>query len=634
MLPLFTPEYLQGISTFTLRYFENLFSRFKAPYVLVFDNYHSVAVDSNFHNTISDGLSTVPNDMNVIIVSRHDIPPALSRLHASGLIGVLGWDELRLRPGETGGIVRLRERGKTPKDIIRRLHDATDGWAAGLVLMLESLKRGTEPHLLGKLARGEIVDYFGNEIFSKIDREMQDFLLQTAFLPRMTAKMAERLTGLPNAGKILSTLVRTMILQEHHAAEPVYQYHQLFREFLLFRAKESYSSAILSDLQHRAAVLLEEAGQIEAAISLLRDLGDWDEMVRLIMKQAPSMLEQGRYRTLEEWLDSLPKEMLENDPWLLYWKGASQFPFHPSIAHPYFEKAFDRFKIRGNLEGVLLGWSGVVDSIVWTMKDFSLLDRWIQKLPELPENPEESFSPEVWIRTLSSMIIALAYRPRERSKTEEWVRRAASLMQGPDRSFGKVPIIFNLFLYYLFTGDFEQLSIAARSLQQLAQSQKAVPLVVIMARMAEMTFYQSIGDYEKCLKRITDGLKTSEDTGILFAINILIGNAILIYQNSGDLEMAQSMLERVASSLDRQAPYEKGFYHLCQARQFLLCSELALRVRRMAETASNAGHITTWSDSPVGSSGHYRIGRHEADSSSGSCIAERLSSQFLNTVAS
>lgn len=41
MLPLFTPEYLQGISTFTLRYFENLFSRFKTPYIIVFDNYHS-----------------------------------------------------------------------------------------------------------------------------------------------------------------------------------------------------------------------------------------------------------------------------------------------------------------------------------------------------------------------------------------------------------------------------------------------------------------------------------------------------------------------------------------------------------------------------------------------------------------
>ncbi len=41
-LPLLTPEYLQGISTFTLRYFENLYDRFKIPSILVFDNYHEV----------------------------------------------------------------------------------------------------------------------------------------------------------------------------------------------------------------------------------------------------------------------------------------------------------------------------------------------------------------------------------------------------------------------------------------------------------------------------------------------------------------------------------------------------------------------------------------------------------------
>ncbi|HXX35074.1 MAG TPA: AAA family ATPase, partial [Thermodesulfobacteriota bacterium] len=123
-LPLLTPEYLQGIPTFTLRYFENLFSRLKIPCVLVFDDYHAVPGDSAFHSMLSDGLSAIPDGMNVIIISRHDLPPALSRLHANGSIGMLGWDELRLRLEESTGIVRLRKKGKTPKEMIRRLHEA------------------------------------------------------------------------------------------------------------------------------------------------------------------------------------------------------------------------------------------------------------------------------------------------------------------------------------------------------------------------------------------------------------------------------------------------------------------------------------------------------------------------------
>src|SRR5512143_2821063 len=37
-LPVLTPEYLQGISTFTKRYFEKLYARLKTPFSVVLDN--------------------------------------------------------------------------------------------------------------------------------------------------------------------------------------------------------------------------------------------------------------------------------------------------------------------------------------------------------------------------------------------------------------------------------------------------------------------------------------------------------------------------------------------------------------------------------------------------------------------
>ena len=575
-LPLLTPEYLQGISTFTLRYFENLFSRLKAPYVLVFDNYHSVPADSSFHSMISDGLSTIPDGMNVILISRHDIPPALSRFHANGLMGMLGWNDLRLRLEESGEIVRLRVKDKMPKEMLQRLHDATDGWTAGLVLMLEGLKTGIEPHFLGKLARGEIVDYFGNEIFSKIDKEMQDFLLKTAFLPRITAKMAEKLTGFLNADKILSTMNRNNYFTEkRYSAEPHYQYHPLWREFLITRAKETFSHETLSTLFHRAAVLLEESGQIEDAISLFRDLGDWGEMIQIIMKQAPSMLALGRYKPLEEWLDSLPKDLMENDPWLLYWKGASRFPFDPSQAQSCFEKAFEQFRIQNNLTGTLLAWSGAVESIFYGWKDFSLLDRWIQIFPRLPGNPEEFVPSEVWTRVVSSMFTALMNRRPDHPETEEWIRRAISIAKGPGSIVEKTRILFHLVHWYVVIGDYEQSSVNVRLLQHLTQSKEALPFVIIMTRLAEAIHYGLAGDHEKCLKAVSEGQKASENSGMFFPYYILLGHAILSCQNMSDLGMAQTMIEKMVSSLDGLRPYEKTFYHLCQTRQFLLRSELA-----------------------------------------------------------
>ena len=124
--------------------------------------------------------------------------------------------------------------------------------------MLESLKRGMEPLLPGKMTPKEIIDYFGNELFNKIEKERQEFLLKTAFLPRITVKMAEQLSGLSNANTILSTLSRNNSFTEvHYSAEPVYQYHPLLREFLMTRAKETFSCEDLSTLLHQTALLLE-----------------------------------------------------------------------------------------------------------------------------------------------------------------------------------------------------------------------------------------------------------------------------------------------------------------------------------------------------------------------------------------
>ncbi|HXX35853.1 MAG TPA: BTAD domain-containing putative transcriptional regulator [Thermodesulfobacteriota bacterium] len=615
-LPLFTPEYLQGVSTFTVRYFENLLSRLKAPFILVFDNFHCVPVGSQFHEVISDGLSAIPEGINVILISRHDLPPALTKLHANDQIRMLGWDELRLNLEETGAIVPLRAPGVRSKDVIRRLHLSADGWVAGLVLILEGFKRGIEPHLLGRLTPEEILNYFGSELFDKTDKETQNFLLKTAFLPKITVKMAEKLTGSPNAGSILSTLSRNNnFTQKHYSEEAVYQYHQLFREFLLVRAKETYSSAVLSDLQHRAAFLLEEAGQIEDAAILFRDAGDWEAMIQLITKQAPLMISQGRYRPLEEWLDSLPNDLVENDPWLLYWKGTARSPFDSALAQPYFEQAFEQFKVQGNLPGVLLAWSGVVYSIIYRFAHYSSLDRWIQLFPELPEDPEKVIPPEVWTHVVSSMFIALTYRNPEHSETEKWVKRAEAIVQGSSVPVVKAQILLQLVHWYMMMGDFEQSSINVRLLQHLTQSKDALPFVIIMTRLAEAMHYGFTGDHERCLDAVSEGVKTSERTGIFLLHYILLAHGASSYQNLGDHEAAQSMLEKIASSTDHLRPYEKGLYHFVQARQFLLRSELsaaaaqveiALRVNMDLE-AWDAGCLTYLLAAQV----IHRIGKHQ-----------------------
>jgi ATP/maltotriose-dependent transcriptional regulator MalT/DNA-binding SARP family transcriptional activator len=594
-LPLLTPEYQQGIPTFTLRYFEELHNRLHPPkrrsnppsppfdkggikgeFVVVFDNYQEIPTNSRFHEVMLNGLSIIPEGINVIIISRSDPPSTLIRLRANHQMEVLGWDELRLTLQESEGIVRQRSREKQTREAISLLHKAADGWAAGLILMLESVKRKVfEPQALGKLTPEEIIDYFGNELFDKTDRETQDFLLKTAFLPKMTAKMAEDLTGLSHASRILNALSRTHYFTEKRFhGESIYQYHPLFRDFLISRAKETFSLETRSILIHGAATLLEEAGQTEAAIVLLKDVSDWDMMIRIILKHAPLMVAQGRYHPLEEWVRCIPKDITENNPWLLYWRGTSCLPSNPSQSRPYFEKAFEKFRKQEDKAGMFLAWAGIVSSITAGFENFQSLDRWISILEELMQAGQEFPSEEIGLRVASSMFSALRLRQPQHPQIEAWAERALSLAESCSAINPQIQTLSSLVNYRIRMGDYRKAALAMNSLQKLALSQDQDPLSLIMAKLAEAAYYQTAGNHEKCLKAVYTGLDLSSKAGIHLYEHFLLGQGILSALSSSDSATAEKLLEKMGTPATSLKPWMACFYHHLRTHEALFQEDL------------------------------------------------------------
>ena len=261
-LPLFTPEYGLGVPTFTRRYFENLCSRLKPPYVLVFDNYQEIPSESVIHEIIRTGLSAFPENISSIIISRSEPPAAFAAMDAGNKLHVIGWNELKLTPEESKGIAKLQEVGRPEPKLYEWLHEKADGWAAGLVLLARAVKsQGIDPEALKNLAPEKVFDYFANELFDRLDRPLQDFLLKTAFVPKITPGLAEALTGNKAAGKILANLNQRNIFTEKRTQPEVnYQYHALFREFLIAHAASRFPSGELSCLRIEAAKLLASLG--------------------------------------------------------------------------------------------------------------------------------------------------------------------------------------------------------------------------------------------------------------------------------------------------------------------------------------------------------------------------------------
>jgi ATP/maltotriose-dependent transcriptional regulator MalT len=365
-----------GIGVFTVRYFEELCLRLKRPCLIVFDNYQDLPPDSPLHDVLPDAFSQLPQGVRVVVISRNDPPPSFVRLRAERVIGVIGWDEMTLSVEESDAILRMRMGAHLDNESLRNIRDMAGGWVAGVTLIAEALKRkGMPAEALAGHAPEEIFDFFAREVFNGLDGSVKTFMMKTACLPRMSAAMAGELTGEARAGKILADLFRrNYFISESFNPDPFYEYHPLYRRFLLQRSEEDFSPELRMNTRRSAAMILERSGQTGEAVDLLRGIGDWDGIAGIVLAHGKDMIGQGRHLSLQQWMTDIPEDVLAGNPWLLYWKGMSFLTCSPLQAGPLLEQAYRQFRRDGDPVGAILSASGAMNAIFIGMNDYAPLD--------------------------------------------------------------------------------------------------------------------------------------------------------------------------------------------------------------------------------------------------------------------
>jgi LuxR family maltose regulon positive regulatory protein len=579
-LPLLTPEYALGIPAFTKRYFEKLFDRLKKPGLLVLDNYQEALSDSLFHEIIRDALSVIPDETNVFVLSRAEPPPVLARARASNILNVIGWNELRLQPQEMQDMVRLLGRRTYSKELIDYLYEKTDGWIAGLLLLLKRSEiEDIDPKLFSQFTPKEVFDYFASEIFEDADSEVQQFLLSTSIFPRMTSQMAERLTGVDRAEQILSSMNRNHCFTDRRLdKETTYQYHPLFREFLLRRAKNTYSHLRITELKNEAAKLLEEDGQIEAAISMFHEAGDWQNMTRLILAQAQPLVLQGRYQTLRHWLNSLPEEILTTEPWLLYWLGTCKIPLNPMAGRVIFERALSVFEDRGEIAGIFLAICGVIDSISYSFQSFHLFDQWIIKLTALCEKMTSFPSPEIEARLTFSMLSALTLRQPQNPDFGRWEEQALLYLQSNIDANAKMQLLMPLIIKRIFLGQLREAEVLIDTYRGLTKSQDVTPLTLVNFIDLKAFCYWLNGKFSECSDAVTQALELSAASGVHSMDGFIRAHGAAGALSSGDLASADTFLQSAEANLERAGAWEKGLFYTVATWRVLLKKDLSQAV--------------------------------------------------------
>ena len=577
-LPPLTPEYLLGIPTFTLRFFEELYSRLKTPFAIVFDNYQHVPSDSKFHDVIKSGLSVIPEKINVILISRESLPQQLVRLQANNKMTLLGWNEIRFTLNETREVVQTRRRKDMTDKMLLQLHKKTDGWAAGLVLMLEMAKiKGIDFQFKDKFIPEEIFSYFANEIFDQTDRGTQDFLLKTAFPPQITPHMAQELTDNPQANRILSDLnQKNYFTQKYVLQTESYQYHPLFREFLLTRAKDLFEPSILAEIKKKAAALLEADGQIDSAVALLHETCHWADMIRLILQQAPSMIAQGRNMTILQWLQGVPEDLIEKNPWLLYWMGVCLIPFFPAESEGHLEKAFELFRAGKDAAGTFLSLVGMFEANCFRLDSYVGFDRLIPMFYEVLNEFKGFPSEEIEASVVKAFLFSIVLRKPNLPDAERWISRGLDLSEKISDCNTAMQILFTIAYYRLVSGELERAAQALDLSRKVVRAGSATPLSTISRKYAGVFYHWLAGEFEETREAADEAIALADASGIHVVDILLFGQSAAGALSAGDIKRAEHLLQKMSSSLDRlPSANGSGLYYTVSAWKALLTKDLA-----------------------------------------------------------
>jgi LuxR family maltose regulon positive regulatory protein len=563
-LPLLTPEYLHGIHIFSRSFFENLYARLKPHSILVFDNYQDVSFDSGFHQIISEGIASVPDGLRIILISRFDPPPAFTRLRANNMISYVGWDDLKLTAAETRLFAYSRGRTKVTKATMGHFLK-TDGWVAGLVLMTEGTSEIT-PIVQGLEIpnRKEIFNYFATEVFEKSPSETQELFMKTALFSKITANATRSLTGIDKADHILQEMTRqNFFTTKYGRYGEAYQYHRLFREFLLARLGKTYSLKEMESLKRKAAHVLAEDGQGEDAVVLFLQSEDFLEAARLICGLAPSMLSQGRSLVVEKWVDALPPDVIEQNPWLLYWRGACKMPFSPSESKKEFDKAFELFEAQGHRAGMFLSWCGSVDDAFFG-NDLRSLDRMITLLEKMLMTNSEFPSPEIAASVTVSMFGALRRRRPQHADVCLWEKKSLGILSTDCHLYLRCKAGAYLISNYLRTGDFAKASSALEVFRKAVKSETTPDLVKVTFKSVETLYTLVTDSCENYRDLVFETIKLGDKTGIRVWETLVIGHGIAAALSNGDLSTADALINKIKPDTDTKERLDGVYYHFAK----------------------------------------------------------------------
>jgi LuxR family maltose regulon positive regulatory protein len=280
------------------------------PVALFLDEFQTLS-DATVLSFMRSLCERAPAMLRVYLGTRSLPQIGLPRLVVNNRALVLHGDDLRFSPQEVHQFFSLAVDLGIDQNEIEAIYRRTEGWPAALQLFRLAL---TSPDVRRSLADGsarpprELAQYLADNVLALQPRRIQDFLLRTAELTRLHARLCDAVLGCNDSREVLLHLERSGMFL--HCVDPQtgwFKYHTLFSSILAEQQRSHLPEAVDS-VHRRAARWYMEHRFYEETVHHAAICRDFPLLAQALDQWASSLVAGGHLRTVEYWSERIPFE--------------------------------------------------------------------------------------------------------------------------------------------------------------------------------------------------------------------------------------------------------------------------------------------------------------------------------------
>ncbi|PUA26637.1 MAG: hypothetical protein B0W54_23130 [Cellvibrio sp. 79] len=286
---------------------------FETPLIMVIEDFHYID-NAQIKDLVRYLINHLPEHVKIMLSSRKTISLNLAKHRLERKIIEIYSADLRFTRNEIAFMFLKYSAVSLCETDIRKIEQRTEGWPAALqlVYMLEKNEISYNNNL-SHFNNAYIQEYIREEILEHYPDSVKDFLLKSSILPSLTPALCNAITGIYNAGEILTELQKsnTFIIPLENN-DKWFRFHHIFGDILHQEFIASYSDEERSLIHKKASLWYENNGYLQEAINNAISSKDYFFIDEFLDRNVEGLVLLAQFDQLTLWFSKLEEKRISS----------------------------------------------------------------------------------------------------------------------------------------------------------------------------------------------------------------------------------------------------------------------------------------------------------------------------------